>query len=137
MASEPKKSVDKARIRTPESMRDKAEKAQTSRAKPRRIKKASSAVKRPLKKVRKAVSKDYYLITPSDSGVRGFLTKKRRFIPKYFMASYTELKLVTWPNRRETTNLMLAVFIFAIVFGLLITVVDYGLEKLFKEVFLK
>lgn len=137
MASEPKKSVDKARIRTPESMRDKAEKAQTSRAKPRRIKSASSAVKKPFRKVGKAVSKDYYLITPSDSGIRGFLTKKRRFIPKYFRDSYGELKLVTWPNRKETTNLMWAVFIFAIIFGLLITVVDYGLEKLFKEVFLK
>ena len=129
-------STKKARVRKTETMRDKAAKAETSKAKPRRIKKASSAVKKPLSKAGKAVSKDYYLITPSDKGVRGFFTKRRRFVPKYFRDSYQELKLVTWPNRSETWKLMWAVFIFAIVFGLLITVVDYGLEKLFREAFL-
>lgn len=137
MAKEPTEPTKKARVRKIETMRDKAEKAETSKAKPRRIKGASSAVKKPISAAGRVVSKDYYLITPSDSGVRGFFTKRRQFIPKYFRNSYSELKLVTWPHRKETWNLSVAVFIFAIVFGLLITIVDYGLEKLFKEVFLK
>lgn len=131
-----KESEQKARVRKTETMRDKAEKAETSKAKPRRINKASSAVKKPLTSAGKAINKEYYLITPSEKGVRGFLTKRRRFIPKYFRDSFSELKLVTWPNRKETVNLMWAVFAFAIIFGLLITVVDYGLEKLFREAFL-
>jgi preprotein translocase SecE subunit len=125
-----------ARVRKAETMRDKADKAQSSKAKPRRIKKASTAVKKPLRSAKEILTKDYYFITPTDSGMRGFFTKKRRFIPRYFRDSYSELKLVTWPNRSETWKLMWAVFIFALAFGLLVTVVDYGLEKLFREAFL-
>lgn len=131
-----KESKDKARIRKTETMRDKAEKAETHKAKPRRLSKTTSAVKKPISKAGEVVTKEYYLITPSETGIRGFLTKRRRFIPKYFRDSFKELKLVTWPNRKETWNLMWAVFIFAIVFGLIITIVDYGLEKLFKGAFL-
>ena len=129
-------SSKKSRVRKTETMRDKAQKAETSKQKPRRLNKTANAVKKPFKKAKDIGTTEYYLITPSEKGIRGFLTKRRRFIPKYFRDSYKELKLVTWPNRRETLRLMWAVFIFAIVFGLLITVVDYGLEKLFREAFL-
>src|SRR3989344_4326715 len=63
-----------------------------------------------------------------------FLLKILRWLtPRYFVNSWRELKKVTWPNRKETWRLTAAVFIFAIVFGALIAVVDYGLDKIFKE----
>lgn len=53
--------------------------------------------------------------------------------PTYFRESWKELRQVTWPNRRETWQLTLAVIIFAVVFGVLVAVVDFGLDKLFKK----
>lgn len=61
----------------------------------------------------------------------------RHIIPRYFRHSYQELKLVSWPNRKESRQLTSAVIIFAIVFGFFITVLDYGLDKVFKKVFLR
>ena len=57
--------------------------------------------------------------------------------PAYFRNSWKELKQVTWPTRRETWQLTLAVIIFSIIFGVIIAVVDYGLDKLFKQVIIK
>ncbi len=124
------------RVRKQETMREKAAKATKDTKSPRRIKRTASAVKRPVKAVVEAGKKEYHLIPQSDSGVKGFLTKSRRVTPSYFRSSYKELKLVSWPNRKETWRLVFAVFIFATLFGLLITVVDFGLDKLFKQAFL-
>jgi preprotein translocase SecE subunit len=58
-------------------------------------------------------------------------------VPRYFINSWRELKLVTWPNRRETWRLTGAVVVFSIVFGAMIWVVDLGLDQLFKRFVLK
>jgi preprotein translocase SecE subunit len=58
-------------------------------------------------------------------------------IPSYFINSWRELRLVHWPNRRETWRLTLAVFIFAIVFGALVAGVDKALDEMFKKLVLK
>lgn len=58
-------------------------------------------------------------------------------VPRYFVNSWRELKLVTWPGRRETWRLTGAVFVFAIVFGLMITVVDKVIDRIFKDIVLK
>lgn len=55
----------------------------------------------------------------------------------YVRSSWQELKLVTWPTRREGRRLTTAVILFSVVFGLLIAIVDYGLDKLFKDILLK
>lgn len=55
----------------------------------------------------------------------------------YIRSSWQELKQVTWPTRREGRRLTTAVVIFSVVFGALIAVVDYGLDKLFKQILLK
>jgi preprotein translocase SecE subunit len=62
----------------------------------------------------------------------------RRFhiIPRYFRDSYSELKTVTWPNRRETIKLTTAVILFATVFSLLVSAVDNVFSIIFKKVFL-
>jgi preprotein translocase subunit SecE len=57
--------------------------------------------------------------------------------PPYFRNSWKELRQVTWPSRRESRQLTTAVIIFAVVFGVMIALVDFGLDKLFKQVLLK
>lgn len=61
----------------------------------------------------------------------------RWLAPRYFINAWHEVKLVTWPTRRETWRLTLAVFIFAAVFGGVVWTVDWALEALFKKVVLK
>ena len=58
-------------------------------------------------------------------------------LPRYFRNSWKELKLVTWPTKRESRRLTLAVMIFAIVFGVLVASIDYGLDRVFKRILLK
>lgn len=53
------------------------------------------------------------------------------------MLSWKELRQVTWPGRKETAQLTIAVSIFAIGFGFLVAIIDYGFSKLFEEVILK
>lgn len=55
----------------------------------------------------------------------------------FIRGSWQELKEVTWPTRREGRRLTTAVIIFSVIFGALIAAVDYGLDKLFKQVLLK
>lgn len=56
--------------------------------------------------------------------------------PPYFRNSWKELRQVTWPSRSETWKLTLAVIIFAVIFGALVALVDYGLDKVFKKLIL-
>lgn len=76
-------------------------------------------------------------------GLRWFFQLKAvRFIGRilglrFIRSSWRELKLVTWPTRREGRRLTTAVVLFSVVFGALIAVVDYGLDKLFKQLLLK
>jgi preprotein translocase subunit SecE len=58
-------------------------------------------------------------------------------VPRYFRNSWKELRKVKWPTRKETAKLTLAVFTFAIVLAMIVTVTDYGLDKLLRKVILK
>lgn len=55
----------------------------------------------------------------------------------FVRSSWQELKQVTWPTRREGRRLTTAVIIFSVIFGALIAVVDFGLDKLFKQLLVK
>ena len=61
----------------------------------------------------------------------------RWLVPTYFANAWREVRQVSWPTRRETWRLTLAVFIFAVVFGLLVAGVDKVLDLIFKKVILK
>ncbi|HUD05548.1 MAG TPA: preprotein translocase subunit SecE [Candidatus Saccharimonadales bacterium] len=61
----------------------------------------------------------------------------RFIVPKYFKESFRELKNITWPTRHTSRQLTFAVIIFSVIFAFLVSVVDYGLGKVFKRVFLK
>ena len=131
MAQAKKKRV----LKKSETVREKAVKKELPK-KQRRLHKATTAVKKPVSAARELGKKEYHPIKLPDNKVGNFMTKTRRVTPKYFREAWGELRQVTWPNARQTFNLTLAVFAFAIVFGVLIGVVDYGLDKLFRELLL-
>ncbi len=129
-------SKPKRRVRPSETIRERAIKSAHEPQKPRRIRKTAGVVTKPIKAAGRVGKKEYYLPMP-DTKIGQFLNKRRSVIPRYFRESWQELKEVTWPGRKETVQLTFAVFIFAIVFGLLVAVTDYGLDKVFKRILLK
>lgn len=54
--------------------------------------------------------------------------------PKYFRNSFHEIRQVKWPNRKDTWKMTFAVIIFAVVFGALAHLTDYGFDKLIKRI---
>ncbi|HSX44242.1 MAG TPA: preprotein translocase subunit SecE [Candidatus Saccharimonadales bacterium] len=134
----------KRRIRqAPETVRQKAEKSTNKPEKPKRVRKAAKKATSPLVWVAHMIGK---LLRPFRFLLWPFKTRPLRFIGRilakilliqYFKNSWKELKQVTWPDRKQTTQLTIAVFAFAIVFGIFITLVDYGLDKVFKRILLK
>jgi preprotein translocase SecE subunit len=104
-----------------------AQRAKTQKEKPRRAKKLFARVRIPGNPVTRFLAKIG----------RGLKRALGWLVPRYFINSWRELKLVTWPSRRETWRLTGAVFIFAIIFGALVAIVDKGLDEIFKKVILK
>jgi len=119
----------KPRVRKAETVRDLTEK---------QIKKAES--KEPSKSLRarkqakKTASKFSFLLWPFRTRPAKFLG--RILVPKYFRNSFRELRLVTWPSRKETWSLTFAVLIFAVAFGVFITLVDLIFDKVIKRIVL-
>lgn len=133
--SKPK--VRKPRIRkAPVTVREKAEQERIKTEKVSSKQKVATGAKHKAKKAGAFLGKEYYMPMP-DNRVGRFMNKRRSFIPKYFRDSWAELKLVTWPGRLETWRLTFAVFIFAILFGIFIGVIDKGLDTLFKDIILE
>lgn len=114
------------------SMRESAAKSRAHAEKPRRVRKAASIAKKPVDSVSAALKKEYHLVQPKNGG--SFFTKSRKLTPGYFRSAWSELRQVTWPRRKETWRLVFAVFMFAIVVGTVIAVLDYGLEKLLRTI---
>ncbi len=54
----------------------------------------------------------------------------------YIRTSWGELRQVTWPTLRDSRRLTTAVIIFSVIFGALIALTDFGLDKLFKKLIL-
>jgi preprotein translocase SecE subunit len=130
-----KKSKNKVVIKKPAtSMRDSAAKSRAKSDKPKRVRKAADAAKKPVGKVGSALTKEFHIIEPKGEG--NFFTKSRKLTPGFFRSAWAELRQVTWPGRKETWRLVFAVFVFAMILGTVIAVLDYGLEKLLREVIL-
>jgi preprotein translocase SecE subunit len=134
----------KRRLRAPaETVRERAEKAQAEiiEAKPTKKHRAGRIASSPFRGIgwlgHQAPFKQI------GHGLRWFFTLAPfRFLAKilgfrYVRDSWRELKLVTWPTRKQSRQLTVAVIIFSVIFGGLIAIVDYGLDKLFKEVILR
>lgn len=54
----------------------------------------------------------------------------------YIRESRNELKKVTWPSRRESIRLTIAVFVFTALFAAYTSVVDLGFEQVVERLFL-
>ncbi len=101
----------------------------------RSLKQSAKKLATPLKHAKNIGKKEYYIPLPKHK-VSTFLNKKRRLTPGYFRSSWQEVKLVTWPDRKTTTKLTIAVLAFAVVFGVVIAIIDYGLDKIFRALLL-
>ncbi len=132
----------KKRSSTSETLRQRATKSD-AKPKTRRLRQAKAVASSPFKRlfagVRRILRPFRFLLWP-------FKTKPFRLLGRflssilflrYFRDSWRELRLVTWPSRRETFQLTMAVFLFAVIFGLMVAITDYGLDKIFRKVLLQ
>jgi preprotein translocase SecE subunit len=102
----------------------------------RRIRNTAGRLSSPITRVRITGKKEYHLPLP-DNRAGTILKKRVRLVPKFLRLSWQEIRLVTWPNASETIRLTSAVFIFAVIFALIVGALDFGLDKLFREVIIK
>ena len=125
-----------------ETVRERSENTPVSKSRVRKVATTAKKASGPLRAVGSVISK---LTHPFRFLLAPFKTKPARFVGRilnkvllinYFMSAWKELRQVTWPGRKETRQLTLAVFVFATVFGLMVTLTDYGLDKVFKKVIL-
>lgn len=130
----------KRRIKSPETFRERTIKATEASEKPGAKSKVSKALGkvflplfRPIGKFFKKLVK----IQPFKAIYTGLRWIGLVILPPYVRKSWKELKLVTWPSRKQSRQLTFAVLVFAVVFGIAVAVVDYGLDKLFKQILLK
>ena len=125
-----------------ETVRERSENTPVNKSRVRKVATTAKKASGPLRVVGRFLSK---LAHPFKFLLAPFRTKPARFVGRilnkvllinYFMSAWKELRQVTWPGRKETRQLTLAVFVFATVFGLMVTLTDYGLDKVFKKVIL-
>jgi preprotein translocase SecE subunit len=126
----------KRRVKNPETFRERAVKATEADSKPAAASRLKSGGAKATGPVRRATSKvaQAEALKPLRRPAR---IVGKIIVPTYFRNSFSELKLVTWPNWKQSRQLTTAVMIFAVVFGAAIATVDWGLDKVFKNILLK
>ncbi|HMS23529.1 MAG TPA: preprotein translocase subunit SecE [Candidatus Saccharibacteria bacterium] len=129
-------SKEKSKNVKSQSLRQNIESNAGSSKKNRRLKTGASTVSKPLKKVIGKGKNEYHIPLPDNKAGR-ILGKRVRIFPKYFRDSWAELRQVVWPDRKQTIKLTTAVIVFALVFGVAVAIVDYGLDKLFRILILE
>ena len=124
-----------ASSRKKQTLREKTQSGD-KQSKTRRIRSTAGKVATPINKARQTGRKEYHLPLP-DNKVGGVLGKRVRLAPKFLRDSWKEIRQVTWPNMRLTFRLTMAVFIFSVVFAVIVGILDFGLDKLFREVIVR
>jgi preprotein translocase SecE subunit len=123
-------------VKNPETFRERASKATTESDKRPKLSGTKQVLKTPFRGLRTAgrAVANFPLFKPFRKPLRilGLIV-----FPVYFRNSWKELKLVTWPGFKESLRLTWAVLLFAIIFGVTIAFVDYGLNSIFKRILLK
>jgi preprotein translocase SecE subunit len=142
MAEKSSKPAKKRQLKKVETVRDRVERAGSDQPAKRGVKKTASKIGRPFRAVGKAIAK---VLRPFAFVLKPFKTRPVRFIGrvlaaivffKFFRASWKEVRQVEWPDMRTTLRLTVAVFVFSILFGTLIAITDFGLDKIFRKVFI-
>lgn len=116
-------------VKKVESVREKTAKASENSKQPRRLQATTRRVSAPFRVIGRAFGK---LGKFKVFRIIGLI-----LVPPYFRNSWRELRLVTWLKPRESFRLTYAVIVFATIFGVAVAVLDYGLDKIFKQVLLK
>jgi len=125
----------KRRLRTaPETMRERTEKLQNQKerddsAGPSLARSFGWGFTWPIRKIIRAIA--------SLGRFKVFRIIGLIIVPRYIRNSWNELRLVTWPNARQTISLTYAVLIFSVLFGIVVAILDFGLDKLFKAFIIK
>lgn len=135
MADKPNRQI-KRRVKNPESFRERAAKASSDKPKKSNLNKTFSIIALPFVWLGRKI-KAFFGMSAFKPLRRPARIVGRIIFPSYFRQSFQELKLVTWPNWKQSRQLTYAVLVFAIVFGAAIAGVDWGLDKVFKNVLLK
>lgn len=142
MAEKSGKPAKKRQLKKVETVRERAERSGNDQPKSRRVSATASKASRPLRTVGRAIAK---VLRPFAFVLKPFKTRPARFVGrilaaivflKFFRASWQEVRQVQWPDLRTTMRLTVAVFVFSILFGTLIAITDYGLDKIFRKVFI-
>lgn len=123
----------KRTVKNPETFRERALKAAEAGDKPgrtSRVRQAGAKAVNPVARPASRIAKTIFDRQP-------FRFIGRILLPRYVRDSWRELRLVKWPGFRESLRLTRAVLIFATIFGVSIAALDYGLEKLFREILIK
>lgn len=128
MAKESAKTVKK-----PRKLKTMRELAAEKPASKRKSSSKKSKLLRPFKKAHTVGKKEYHPIKLPDNRFGRILGKRINFIPKYFRESWREIRQVSWPGRRETIRLTIAVFIFSAVFATIVASLDFVLDKVFRN----
>lgn len=128
------KSKQRRVIKKAETVRQRADKQQSPK-KPRRISRTASSAAKPIRAAYHFGKREYFIPLPKNKAGR-FFNKRLRLMPRFFRDAWQEVRQVTWPSRQETWKLTLAVFIFAMVFGTVIWLVDIGIERIFRKILL-
>ncbi len=119
-------------IRKAETVRERASKSSDAKPKRRVLKATAGNAARPLRALAPLAKPLKTKPVRKVGKVVGFV-----LWPSFFRGAWKELRQVIWPSRKETIKLTTAVIVFAIIFGILIAITDYGLDKLFRKFILK
>jgi preprotein translocase SecE subunit len=124
----------KRRVRPVETVREQRDKQQTvTQTKPRRFRKLFGWLGTPFRAIARwgfwqsKTWKPFRAI----GKVLGYI-----LLVPYFRSSLVELKQVTWPDWKLSWRLTWAVLVFSVFFGVIVAIVDFGLDKLFKQLIL-
>ncbi|HUD03240.1 MAG TPA: preprotein translocase subunit SecE [Patescibacteria group bacterium] len=98
--------------------------------------KLKGKIHRPLSVLGNLSKKEYNPIHVPESKAGRILGKRIHIMPKFLKEAWVELKLVTWPSRREAARLTGAVLIFAIIFAIFVQLIGILFDKLFKVILL-
>ncbi len=126
MADKPKR-----RLKPAQTIRERTQQKEEPK-KPKKMAKLRSAIAKPFRLAGKFLGN--YKLFRAIAKVLRFIG--RIILPKYIRNSWKELKLVTWPDRKQSLRLTFAVIAFAVVFGALVASLDFGLSRLFKLIIL-
>lgn len=128
------------RVKNPETFRERAMKSAADSDKPSKRRRLSRAIAWPLVKIFAAGASIFGTIgsiQPFRTVFRVVKIVGRVLVPRFLRNSWKELRQVKWPSWKQSRDLTFAVLLFAVVFGLYVSVLDYGLNKVFKFLLLK